>query len=98
MRSVVAADASSGSHYRLIYNIAERLLYPIASDLYAAPAFQDLLNRTRDGGAQCTPRETGGGRASALPSCRAAAVAPRPPLTPRRIPHFSPRSCDALVP
>jgi len=49
MRSVVAADESSGAHYRLIYNIANRLLYPIASDLYAAPAFQDLLNRTRDG-------------------------------------------------
>jgi hypothetical protein len=57
MRSVVAADASSGAHYRLIYNIAERLLYPIASDLYAAPAFQDLLNRTRNGGALRTPRE-----------------------------------------
>jgi N-sulfoglucosamine sulfohydrolase len=49
MRSVVAADAASGAHYRLIYNIANRLLYPIASDLYAAPAFQDLLNRTRSG-------------------------------------------------
>ena len=49
MRSVVAADNATGAHYRLIYNIANRLLYPIASDLYAAPAFQDLLNRTRAG-------------------------------------------------
>ena len=49
MRSVVAADNATGAHYRLIYNIANRLLYPIASDLYAAPAFQDLLNRTRSG-------------------------------------------------
>jgi N-sulfoglucosamine sulfohydrolase len=49
MRSVVAADDTSGAHYRLVYNIANRLTYPVAQDLWAAPAFQDLLDRTRRG-------------------------------------------------
>ena len=107
MRSVVAADPATNASYRLIYNIASRLLYPseatttepltsraaggcrmrlraymycapmpgaarrattltqlalmyalsprpplrttVASDLWAAPAMQDLINRTRSG-------------------------------------------------
>jgi hypothetical protein len=43
-----APDASF--RYKLIYNIAGGYLpYPIAADLWTAPAFQDLLNRTRSG-------------------------------------------------
>ena len=56
MRCVVASDSCAGPtcaltfRYKLIYNIAGNYLpYPIASDLYEAPAFQDLLNRTNAG-------------------------------------------------
>lgn len=53
MRVVIASDAGVSSlptfTYKLIYNIASPLTYPIASDLYAAPAFQDLLNRSTTG-------------------------------------------------
>ena len=35
--------------YKLIYNIAGALPYPIASDLWSAPSFQDLINRTAAG-------------------------------------------------
>jgi len=49
MRAVVAGDAGGAWRYKLVYNIAHNQLYPIASDLYAAPAFQDLLDRTAAG-------------------------------------------------
>jgi N-sulfoglucosamine sulfohydrolase len=48
MRAVHArADASTT--YHLIYNIAHFLPYPIASDLWLAPAMQDLVERTQRG-------------------------------------------------
>ncbi len=52
MRVVVASDAAPAAltfRYKLIYNIAAGLTFPIASDLYAAPAFQDLLTREAAG-------------------------------------------------
>ena len=53
MRVVVASDAGVSSAptftYKLIYNIAAAALYPIAGDLWDAPSFQDLLNRTAAG-------------------------------------------------
>lgn len=48
MRSVTAT-APNGAHYRLIYNLASRLTYPFAQDLWAAPATQDLLTRYASG-------------------------------------------------
>jgi arylsulfatase A-like enzyme len=48
MRSVTATTPS-GQHYRLILNIAHWLPYPIAEDLWSAPAVQDLLARERAG-------------------------------------------------
>lgn len=47
MRSVHARVANTT--YHLIYNIAHFLPYPIAADLWTAPAFQDLLSRTQQG-------------------------------------------------
>jgi len=44
MRTVIAIG-DNGAHYRLIYNIAHWLPYPIASDLWSAPATQDLVNQ-----------------------------------------------------
>eukprot|EP00117_Sycon_ciliatum_P018210 scpid65201/ scgid16912/ N-sulphoglucosamine sulphohydrolase; Sulfoglucosamine sulfamidase; Sulphamidase len=35
--------------YRLIYNIAHRLEYPIAGDLYSSPTYQDILSRNASG-------------------------------------------------
>jgi len=52
MRVCIASDDASGApsfRYKLIYNLAHYLPYPIASDLWAAPSMQDLLNRTREG-------------------------------------------------
>lgn len=48
MRVLLATDSGVGNisatfKYKLIYNIAGPLPFPIAADLYAAPAFQDLL-------------------------------------------------------
>lgn len=40
---------TAASHYKLIYNIAHWLPYPIASDLWSAPSMQDLVNRTDNG-------------------------------------------------
>ena len=56
-RAGAGASASSGAssaaatfQYKLIMNIAGPYLpYPIASDLWSAPAFQDLVNRTANG-------------------------------------------------
>ncbi len=54
MRVVIASDAAPTRNvtfrYKLIYNIAGNYLpYPIASDLYGAPAFQDLIDREASG-------------------------------------------------
>ena len=49
MRVVIASDAGATFRYKLIYNIAVGLPYPIAGDLYNAPSFQDLVNRTAHG-------------------------------------------------
>lgn len=35
--------------YHLIHNLNYRAPYPLATDLYACPTFQDILNRTRHG-------------------------------------------------
>ncbi len=45
----IHAKADNTTIYHMIYNIAFFLPYPIASDLWAAPAMQDLINRTREG-------------------------------------------------
>lgn len=45
----VHAQATPHTRYHLIYNIAHFLPYPIASDLWAAPAFQDLVARAAAG-------------------------------------------------
>ena len=61
MRMLIASDARPAAgaaataapttfRYKLLLNIAGPYLpYPIASDLWTAPAFQDLLNRTAAG-------------------------------------------------
>lgn len=50
MRSVHAApNATSPPWYVCIYNIAWRLTYPIASDLWTAPSLQDLITRNAAG-------------------------------------------------
>ncbi|KAK8382114.1 hypothetical protein O3P69_015225 [Scylla paramamosain] len=35
--------------FKLIHNLYYRMPFPVDQDLYLAPAFQDILNRTRDG-------------------------------------------------
>ena len=52
MRVVVASDDATGAptfRYKLIYNIAHLLPYPLSSDLWGAPAFVDLEQRTKSG-------------------------------------------------
>ena len=48
MRAVHAV-AGPSTRYHLIYNIAYYLPYPIASDLWSAPAMQDLITRAKTG-------------------------------------------------
>ena len=52
MRAVVASDKHPKNvtfRYKLIFNIASPLTYPVASDLWSAPSFQDLVTRTAAG-------------------------------------------------
>ena len=49
VRAVVASDAALTWRYKLILNIAHLQPYPVASDLWGAPAFQDLLQRNASG-------------------------------------------------